>query len=32
VVLLWVHSSRQVGYMLENFQIIWNCTKYKGGK
>jgi len=22
VVLLWIHSSRQVGFMLENFQII----------
>jgi len=22
VVLLWIHSSRQVGCMLENFQII----------
>jgi len=26
VVLLCIHSSRQAGYMLENFQIIWNCT------
>jgi len=26
VVLFWIHSSMQVGYMLENFQIIWNCT------
>jgi len=29
VVLLWIHSLRQVGYMLENFQIIWNCTTYR---
>jgi len=26
VVLLWIHSSSQVGYMLENFEIIWNRT------
>jgi len=26
VVLLWIFSSSQVSYMLENFQIIWNCT------
>jgi len=26
VVTLWIHFSRQVVYMLENFQIIWNCT------
>jgi len=24
LVLLWIHSSMQVGYMFENFQIIWN--------
>jgi len=29
VVLLWIHSSRQVGYMLENFQIIWNYKTYR---
>jgi len=29
VVLLFIHSSRQVGYILENFQIIWNCTIYR---
>jgi len=23
---VWIHSSREVGYMLEKFQIIWNCT------
>jgi len=28
VVLFHFHSSRQVGYMLENFQIIWNCKTY----
>jgi len=26
VVNLWIHSSRQVGYILEIFLIIWNCT------
>jgi len=26
VVTLWIHSSKQVGYMLEKFRIIWNCT------
>jgi len=29
MVLLWIHSSRQIGYMLEIFEIIWNCTTYK---
>jgi len=29
VVTLWIHSSRQVGYMLENFQIIWSYTTYR---
>jgi len=29
VVLLWINSSRQVGYMLEEIQIIWNCTTYR---
>jgi hypothetical protein len=29
VATLWIHSSSQVGYMLENFQIIWNCTTYR---
>ena len=28
VVTLWIHFSIQLGYMLENFQIIWNCTTY----
>jgi len=26
VVLIWIHSSRQVDYVLEKIQIIWNCT------
>jgi len=30
--ILWIHSSRQVGYMLENFQIIWNCATYRKKK
>jgi len=29
VVTLWIHSSKKVGYMLENFQIIWNCPTYR---
>jgi len=29
VVLLWIHSSRHVGYMLEKFEIIWNCPTYR---
>jgi len=29
VVLLWIHSSRQVGYMLEKIQIIWNYITYR---
>jgi len=29
VVLFWIHSSRQVGYMLENFHIMWNCKTYR---
>jgi len=29
MVLLWIHSSRQVSYMLEKFEIIWNCTTDK---
>jgi len=29
VVILWILYSRQVGYMLEKFQIIWNCKIYK---
>jgi len=29
VVTLWIPSSRQISYMLENFQIIWNCTIYR---
>jgi len=29
VVTLWIHSSWQVGYMLEKNQIIWNCTTYR---
>jgi len=28
-VLLGIHSSRQVGYMLEKFQIIWKFTTYR---
>jgi len=28
VVLFWIHSSRQVRYMLGKFQIIWNCITY----
>jgi len=28
-VILWINSSRQVGYILENFQIIGNCTTYR---
>jgi len=28
VVLLWIHFLRQVGYMLENFQIFWNYTTH----
>jgi len=28
-VLLWIHISSQVGYMLEKFQIVWNCTIYR---
>jgi len=24
-----IHSSRQSSYMLENFQIIWNCSIYR---
>jgi len=28
-VFLWIHSSRQVHYMFENFQIIWNYTTYR---
>jgi len=23
---LWIYASKQVGYMLEKIQIIWNCT------
>jgi len=29
VVLLWIHSSRQVGYMLEIFRSFENCTTYR---
>jgi len=29
VVTLWIDSWSQVGYMLENFQIIWNCITYR---
>jgi len=29
VVLLCIQSSSQVNYMLEKFQIIWNCTTYR---
>jgi len=29
VVRLWIHPSRQVGYMNARFQIIWNCTTYR---
>jgi len=29
VVILWNHYLWQVGYMLENFQVIWNCTTYR---
>jgi len=29
VVLLWIYFSRQVGYMLEQTQIIWNCSTYR---
>jgi len=29
LVLLRIHGSSQVSYMLENFQIIWNCTTYR---
>jgi len=29
VVALWIHSSRQVGYMLEKIQTIWNYTTYR---
>jgi len=26
VVILWIPSSKQFGYKLENFKIIWNCV------
>jgi len=29
VVTLCIHSSRQVAYMLEKFEIIWSCTTYR---
>jgi len=29
VVLIWIHSSRQVAYMLGKIQIVWNCTIHR---
>jgi len=29
MVLLWIHSLRQVGHMIEKFEIIWNFTTYR---
>ena len=28
----WIQSSKQVGYMLKKFQIIWNCKIYRRKK
>jgi len=32
MVILRIHSSSQIGYMLENFEIIWICTTLREEK